>query len=403
VEALARAGCQVGALGPLELALPVAEIKELMLKCPYPLLGTNIEFIGEEAGRNIRKAVELKVGDVSVAFVSYVEVPSDAYSIRAKPLNKYIDSIYEVSQTSELVILLLASPLSEDKISEISKRTFNLVVIGTARDKQAPRMVEWLNTTQRDSSSTSPLIAPRNLARGTTWGVAEVGTEFISSPRSQSKCEPIWLHVYQSPASGWIAQDSLTLQAIVKYEEATTIEFGKPVRLNYSEKALREYAEKFKGYVGNKQCFPCHSSEFSSWRNTAHAKSYITLLKSRNVAHRGSVSSLSPDCYACHTLAGKLFIASGIPVPVFSIESSVGCESCHGPGLLHVTKHRNAKIADSFYSAHSINAKLSTDISEATCRECHDQRNSPLFSYEQYAERVRHTNTATNKGGDATP
>lgn len=121
-------------------------------------------------------------------------------------------------------------------------------------------------------------------------------------------------------------------------------------------------------FVGADKCGKCHEDIGKSWKKTDHAKAYDGLKK------RDPASLRNPYCVSCHT--------TGFDMPGgFSREAvtphlkSVQCESCHGPGSVHLEKPQVQG-----YGA----------ISQATCLQCHDKGNSPDFDYEKYLPKVRH-------------
>jgi len=85
-----------------------------------------------------------------------------------------------------------------------------------------------------------------------------------------------------------------------------------------SEKALPDIAKiKKKGkpegpstplYVGNSLCIRCHSSEYLHWKSTPHGKAF---------------EGKDEKCKACHSPMEE------------AGETTIGCESCHGPGTRH--------------------------------------------------------------------
>lgn len=80
-------------------------------------------------------------------------------------------------------------------------------------------------------------------------------------------------------------------------------------------------------FVGSNKCQICHEYAYSMWSQKKHAIAYPTLVK---VEHQ-----YDPECVKCHVIG--LGYETG-----FQNESSpvdlreVGCESCHGPGNLHI-------------------------------------------------------------------
>lgn len=80
-------------------------------------------------------------------------------------------------------------------------------------------------------------------------------------------------------------------------------------------------------YTGEEVCKKCHADRHRKWSGTRHARAFATLVaKSRQY---------DPSCVMCHALAyecekGKLSIGG------MESYQNVQCESCHGPGELHV-------------------------------------------------------------------
>ena len=80
-------------------------------------------------------------------------------------------------------------------------------------------------------------------------------------------------------------------------------------------------------YVGSDKCFTCHRSAAAAWAASAHAHAFEALIQHK--AHD------DPKCIGCHTVGfgspsgyRRKFVNARL--------MQVGCESCHGPGSLHV-------------------------------------------------------------------
>ena len=102
-----------------------------------------------------------------------------------------------------------------------------------------------------------------------------------------------------------------------------------------------------------------------------------------------------PSCYGCHTVSqnGNVYAASGVPggwnaVPD-PVYHNVQCESCHGPGVVHVTNPNTTNIP--FASA------LVTPAGE-TCVACHSGAHHPFA--EQWSQSA-HANLRNEPGGPA--
>jgi hypothetical protein len=153
--------------------------------------------------------------------------------------------------------------------------------------------------------------------------------------------------------------------------------------------ALPESAPRKANYVGSARCRSCHMAEHKGWSDSPHARSMGTLAhgdpkKIEEMAARLKIRlTASPDkteaCVTCHVTGFQL--RGGYPQPD-SIKNagvaSVGCESCHGPGSLHLT----AAMADKKKTIHA--------GSEAMCRQCHTAVLSPDFDFAQYSKRGVH-------------
>ena len=133
------------------------------------------------------------------------------------------------------------------------------------------------------------------------------------------------------------------------------------------------YADKGpKAFVSNRKCRECHAEEYFTWEHTEHAHAFDSL--------KGEGRARDPECVGCHTVGYKLpgGFKSEAATPDYK---HVGCETCHGAGVIH------SRSPAPGYGA----------VSENTCRACHDKPNSPDFDYTTYLERVSHKKVAARK------
>jgi hypothetical protein len=121
------------------------------------------------------------------------------------------------------------------------------------------------------------------------------------------------------------------------------------------------------GYVGSARCGDCHESEYAWWRGHEHGRAYATL------EERNKQYSLS--CVSCHVTGyGK---PGGAAVVQNAGLIDVGCESCHGPGSLHV-EDQDVDEAQNVALA----------VPEAICTACHNEEHSDRFEYATYREKL---------------
>ena len=116
-------------------------------------------------------------------------------------------------------------------------------------------------------------------------------------------------------------------------------------------------------YVGMAKCTDCHDDESKFWTHTVHHDAWKTLVD------RGQQFDFS--CIGCHV--------TGFDKPGGSNLShnddlrNVQCETCHGPGSIHVDKGGKEKPL-----------AIVTAPPKDLCTSCHTKEHSDTFQYEAY-------------------
>lgn len=111
-------------------------------------------------------------------------------------------------------------------------------------------------------------------------------------------------------------------------------------------------------------CGNCHVGPQIAWENTAHADAWATLQAS------GHASGSCEGCHSVNERGNALTAASGYTATGEDRYHDVQCESCHGPGLNHVTSPADANIPL---------ANVSTGLDNTTgCGECHQGSHHPF-------------------------
>ena len=124
-------------------------------------------------------------------------------------------------------------------------------------------------------------------------------------------------------------------------------------------------------YGGRGTCTECHAGLDAHWTRTPHAVAWKSLVD-RGEEH-------NPDCLPCHTTGFATPGGFVSPVEDRSL-LNVQCEACHGPMLLHSQQN----------SGSPVRRDPGLRVTEATCKRCHDEANSPRFDFDTYFSRVRH-------------
>lgn len=120
-------------------------------------------------------------------------------------------------------------------------------------------------------------------------------------------------------------------------------------------------AEK-KLYVGSEKCEACHTKEYSNYmKYSQKAKSYKSVEKMKRNLERDEYL----DCLKCHTTGyGKGGFVSLEKTPHLK---NTGCESCHGPGSVHIESEDPEDI------------KGSLEIKD--CIGCHNEKRVKGFKF----------------------
>jgi hypothetical protein len=80
------------------------------------------------------------------------------------------------------------------------------------------------------------------------------------------------------------------------------------------------------GYAGAEACTPCHAKAREVWDRTPHARAYGTL--------SAAFKEYNLDCIGCHVTGYER--PGGSTVTANDRLRDVQCETCHGPGAMHV-------------------------------------------------------------------
>ena len=145
---------------------------------------------------------------------------------------------------------------------------------------------------------------------------------------------------------------------------------------------------KFLGYFTTVDqqttCGNCHVLHQKDWSTTAHASAYSLL---------ASNPDATDECFTCHTVSDRGNAVAG-PAGWDKVQDTVyhdvQCESCHGPGLDHVTSPDAPVSASNPPLAHvgvlgPGGAGDSASVAQS-CGACHNQNSGPgVRAYEEWA------------------
>ena len=121
------------------------------------------------------------------------------------------------------------------------------------------------------------------------------------------------------------------------------------------------------GYVGSTRCQSCHAAAYDWWRGTPHGQAYATLEDLDKEFHL--------DCVGCHVTGYERPGGATVGWNLEGALADVGCETCHGPGSLHVSSP----------AAHV----PPVETPESRCVSCHNEEHSTAFVYAGYRALLR--------------
>ncbi len=121
------------------------------------------------------------------------------------------------------------------------------------------------------------------------------------------------------------------------------------------------------GYVGMEECTFCHKEAAEFWKKTVHAKAWETLT--------AVGKDLDYDCVKCHVTGWDQ--PGGSNLAFNQSLRDIQCETCHGPGSLHVAADGKEK-----------KSSLVRATPEDVCIRCHNKEHSDTFEYKAYLRDV---------------
>lgn len=146
---------------------------------------------------------------------------------------------------------------------------------------------------------------------------------------------------------------------------------------------LRNPGNGLPHYVGTEACKKCHEHAYEVWKGTPHSHAYKTLVD----AQHPSLRQYDGECIVCHTVGFgyKTGFTNEKDTPKLL---NVGCESCHGPGSLHVKNPENPIWRERMNlpwldARKKGNAEAKNKAIERYCVTCHDFDNDVTWVHKK--------------------
>ncbi|MGL4941839.1 MAG: multiheme c-type cytochrome [Thermoguttaceae bacterium] len=147
-------------------------------------------------------------------------------------------------------------------------------------------------------------------------------------------------------------------------------------------------ADKNGKFVGSASCRNCHEKSFDVWKTSSHASALRALVDVSKPARQ-----YDPECIACHVVGwnpsdATPYTSGFVSQQKTPLLADVGCESCHGPGEVHVAAETNGSAAAK--NTARLDVRLTLEGARHHCTQCHDHENSPAFNFDTYWDKVKH-------------
>ncbi|MDB4956099.1 MAG: hypothetical protein JWO36_3668 [Myxococcales bacterium] len=199
--------------------------------------------------------------------------------------------------------------------------------------------------TDRDHLKSHPLVAP---ARGSFFTLEQI-------------------RINKKLACSLPVQDAVKAYDLAAGEANVKAAAGKPIA---------PVARGQASYVGMEACADCHSEQNEFWNKTVHAGAWKTLVD------RGQQFDFS--CIGCHVTGWEK--PGGSNLAHNDNLRDVQCETCHGPGSIHVARGGEEKPP----------AVRRNPPADLCATQCHTKEHSDTFQYEAYLRDI----VGPGHGGD---
>jgi len=146
-------------------------------------------------------------------------------------------------------------------------------------------------------------------------------------------------------------------------------------------------------YIGAMKCKMCHNKaskgeQYNKWSDGPHAKAMETLKseEAKKIAKEKGIADPAGDkkCTKCHSTAES--VDSKLHATI-TVDESVSCESCHGPG----SAYKSMSIMKSTEKSLANGLILPE---EKVCKQCHNEESPTYksFDYAEYSAKIAHPN-----------
>jgi nitrate/TMAO reductase-like tetraheme cytochrome c subunit len=356
LEAFGAMGYAAANLGHREAALSVLQLRELQARSPVPLLSANL--LEKSSGAPVLLTHRIvRRGPWRIALVgvmdSHIAAESLGEGLVVEPMQTTLARLLPTLKSQADMIVLLAFA-DEAALSSLAHDFYELDLILGGKVSQPSQSLVRENR--------SLVFATTNQSRA----LGRLELRLAAGSKVTAKEGSILL---VRPEIGPDAQIE-TLAAKYRAEvRETKLSVDDPARLQADRvQGIRSAAT----FVGSASCLECHPSAAKVWSASSHARAFATLVD-RN-------ADADPNCIKCHSVG---FGAPGgyLREMKRSKLTDVGCESCHGPGSVHLAQRKNGGAPGPKLRA----------VGAGDCQKCHHGEFSRPFLWDQFWPLIEHS------------
>lgn len=343
-------------LGHREAQLSATQLREIKKAAPVPILSANV--LDEGTGKPLFDAYRIiqragsriaVVGVVDPAGIAEEDI-GDGVTV-ANMESTLVRLLTEIKPKADLIVLLAFT--DEPTLARLAQQFYEIKIILGGKVSQPAQELKPEN---------------RSLIYFVTNEARALGVMRLQLKRNAM---PNVLHNEIRLLHDKIPQDESFVALAQEYRDEvrrTPLEVDNPANAAGDMVPGVRTAATF---VGTEQCISCHQSAAEVWKNSGHAHAFATLMARQ--------ADADPKCISCHTVG--FGTASGYHRQ-FGKEKlvNVGCESCHGPGSLHV-RQRQGEIAINF---------TYRELGPGDCQKCHYGEFSRPFDWDKFWPAIQH-------------
>ncbi len=341
--------------GYSEASLSAGMLRQIAAASPVPLIGANL--LDRETGNPILPGWTIVKHDGRrIAFVGVVDPRGSADTLgeglavedMATCLGRILP---EVTRAADVLVLLAYT--DETSLRELARRFYEFSLVLGGKVSQPAQAL------QRE------------------------GLVYVYYTGNESKSFGALELVFPDEGKPFAGQHAITLldERYMEHEEVLSLvrayrrEVGQTtLAVDSTEHAMADQVPGTRagaGFVGSESCMGCHPTAAQVWHKSAHGRAFDVLIA------RGA--NTDPSCIGCHT------VGFGTPTGYrreygAAKLTHVGCESCHGPGAVHVAQRA---------SGGPVTAHL-RPLGPGDCLKCHHGEFSRPFNWDQFWPPIQH-------------